>query len=216
MDVVLFGPPGAGKGTQGELLARRFGLMRLSTGDMLREALAAGTPLGLEARRVMNAGELVPDSVILGMVKESMQTEEARFGVLLDGFPRTLAQAEGLDALLQDLSRSLTGVLVLEVDDETLFKRLSGRVYCPRCGRVYNLYFDPPSTHGSCGECGGAPVQRPDDAPETVRKRLEVYRKQTEPLLEYYESSPTPVWRVDGDRAVQEVQRDLMGLLVTQ
>jgi adenylate kinase len=213
MDLILFGPPGAGKGTQGELLARRFRLKRLSTGDMLRDALHAGTPLGLEAKKFMNAGELVPDDVILGMVGEALQQDGARSGVLFDGFPRTIAQAVRLDALLRDLGRPLGTVLVLDVDDETLVKRLSGRYSCPRCGAVYNQYFNPPSAAGVCGECGGALIQRADDAPETVRRRLEVYRAQTKPLIAFYEASPTPVQFVDGDREVGDVQEDLVKIL---
>jgi adenylate kinase len=213
MDLILFGPPGAGKGTQGELLARRFGLKRLSTGDMLREAEHAGTPLGLEAKKFMNAGELVPDDVILGMVGEVMRQDGARAGVLFDGFPRTIPQAERLDALLRDLGRPLGAVLVLDVDDDTLVKRLSGRYSCPRCGAVYNQYFNPPPADGMCGECGAQLVQRADDAPETVRKRLEVYRAQTEPLIDFYKASPTPVQFVNGDREVGDVQGDLVKIL---
>ena len=209
MELIIFGPPGAGKGTQGELLARHFGLKRLSTGDMLRESLQAGTPLGLEAKRFMNAGELVPDAVILGMVEQAMQRDGARSGVLFDGFPRTIAQAEGLNELLAGLGRPLDAVIVLDVEDETLVKRLSGRLYCPDCGTVYNRYFDPPPREGVCGNCGGALVQRPDDAPDTVRKRLEVYRAQTEPLIAHYTASATPVYHVDGDRDVPAVQADV-------
>lgn len=209
MELIIFGPPGAGKGTQGELLARHFGLTRLSTGDMLRESVQAGTRLGMEAKRFMNAGELVPDAVILGMVEEAMQQDGARDGVLFDGFPRTIPQADGLNDLLEGLGRPLDAVIVLDVDDESLLKRLSGRLYCPSCGTIYNRYFDPPPTDGKCGKCGGALVQRPDDAAETVRKRLDVYRAQTEPLIAHYAASSTPVHRVDGDRDVAAIQADL-------
>jgi adenylate kinase len=213
MDIILFGPPGAGKGTQGELLAQRFGLHRLSTGDMLREARQAGTPLGREAQRFMDAGELVPDRVILGMVREVMQSARTRRGVLFDGFPRTLAQAEGLNLLMEELARPLDAVVVLDVDDESLVKRLGGRVYCPRCGTVYNQFFNPPPRQGECGNCGEQLTQRPDDAPETVRRRLEVYREQTRPLIAFYEASAVPVHRVDGDRPVEQVQMDLVDLI---
>lgn len=214
MDLILFGPPGAGKGTQGALLEQRFGVHRLSTGDMLREARRTRTPLGLKAQRFMDAGELVPDDVILGMVRDVLGTDAAANGVLFDGFPRTLAQAEALDALLDHLGRPLDAVIVLDIDDETLIKRLDARVYCERCGAVYNRYFDPPPSEDSCGECGGELTQRPDDAPETVRKRLDVYRAQTEPLLEYYERSPIVVEHVDGTRPVDEVHNDVQALLV--
>ena len=213
MELIIFGPPGAGKGTQGELLARRHGLHRLSTGDMLREEVQAGSPLGQEAKRYMNAGELVPDAVILGMVRDVMGREVARDGVLFDGFPRTIRQAEGLDRLLDELGRPLEAVIVLEVDDDTLMKRLSGRLYCTRCGKGYNRYYSPPPREGACGVCGGELTQRPDDAPETVRRRLEVYRAETEPLIAHYAASPAPVYRVDGDRAVAEVQEDLRELV---
>jgi adenylate kinase len=213
MDLIIFGPPGAGKGTQGELLARRFGLRRLSTGDMLREALEAGTPLGLEARRFMDAGELVPDQVILGMVREALQSNGSRRGVLFDGFPRTLPQAEALNALLGELGRPLHSVLVLEVDDETIVKRLSGRVTCPSCGAAYNTYFNPPPTAGECGLCGSRLTQRSDDSPETVRRRLEVYRAQTRPLIAFYERAGVPVRHVDGERSVEAVQDDLLAVV---
>lgn len=213
MELIIFGPPGAGKGTQGELLARHFGLKRLSTGDMLRESVQAGTRLGMEAKRFMNAGELVPDAVILGMVEEAMQQDGARAGVLFDGFPRTIPQAHGLNDLLEGLGRPLDAVIVLDVDDESLLKRLSGRLYCPSCGTVYNRYFNPPPTDGKCGKCGGALVQRPDDAAETVRKRLDVYRAQTEPLIAHYAASATPLHRVDGDRDVAAIQADIRTLI---
>src|SRR5690606_20848540 len=178
-DLILFGPPGAGKGTQGALLAERLGLLRLSTGDVLRDAVRRGTPLGAEARRYMDAGELVPDDVIVGIVRDCLAGDAADTGVIFDGFPRTLPQAERLDRLLASLGRSLEAVIVLEVPDETLVKRLGGRRSCPSCGALYNVYFDPPGEDGRCDACGGTLTQRPDDDPATVRRRLEVYREQT-------------------------------------
>ena len=162
-DLVLFGPPGAGKGTQGALLAERFGLLRLSTGDVLRDAVRRGTRMGLEARRYMDVGELVPDDVILGIVRDYLAGEAVEQGVVFDGFPRTIPQARGLDALLAELHRPLRAVLVLEVDDETLVKRLSGRRSCGSCGAVYNVYFEPPRQEGSCDRCGAivTPSSRP-------------------------------------------------------
>src|SRR5688572_1815473 len=212
-DVIIFGPPGAGKGTQGALLAERFGLLRLSTGDVLRDAVQHGTPLGLEARRFMNAGELVPDAVILGIVGDHLRGPAATRGVIFDGFPRTLAQAQSLDGLLAQLGRTLGAVLVLEVDDETLVRRLSGRRSCPSCGALYNVYLKPPREDGRCDVCGADLGQRPDDAADTVRRRLEVYHEQTQPLLAYYESRQAPLRRVNGDRAVEAVQRELVGLM---
>jgi adenylate kinase len=211
MDLILFGPPGAGKGTQGALLAERFGLQRLSTGDLLREAVRDGTPLGLEAQRYMNAGELVPDSVLIGLVREYLAG--ARSGVIFDGFPRTEPQAEALGQLLAELGRTLEAVLVLQVEDEDLIRRLSGRRSCPSCGSVFNVHFDPPKIAGTCDRCGAALVQRADDEEGTVRRRLEVYQAQTAPLIAYYEASPVRVERVPGDRRVEQVQERLVELL---
>jgi adenylate kinase len=213
-DLILFGPPGAGKGTQGALLAERFGLERLSTGDVLREEVRAGTPLGREAQRYMNAGELVPDSVLIGMVRGYLETR-GDAGVIFDGFPRTEPQAAALDALLVELGRSLRAVLVLEVSDEALVKRLSGRRSCPACGAVYNVHFDPPAEADRCTRCGSALVQREDDRESTVRRRLEVYRAQTAPLIEYYQRSATPVEFLPGDRPVEQVQEALVEALAS-
>lgn len=212
MDLILFGPPGAGKGTQGALLAEHFALQRLSTGDLLREAVRAGTPLGLEAQRYMNAGELVPDAVLIGLVREYLR-EQGDTGVIFDGFPRTEPQAAALGELLGELGRSLEAVLVLDVDEEALVRRLAGRRSCPHCGSVFNVHFDPPQAEGKCDRCGAGLVQRADDEESTVRRRLEVYEAQTAPLIAYYEASPVRVEHVPGDRAVHEVQEQLVGLL---
>jgi adenylate kinase len=212
-DLILFGPPGAGKGTQGALLAEHFGLLRLSTGDVLREAVRQGTAMGLEARRYMDAGELVPDAVILGIVRDYLRGEAADRGVIFDGFPRTIPQAEGLDALLGELGRPLEAVLVLDVDDEQLVRRLSGRRSCTACGALYNVHFGPPAVEGRCDRCGGPLVQRPDDDADTIRRRLEVYREQTLPLIAHYQRTGARVRRVDGDRSVDEVQAALLELL---
>jgi adenylate kinase len=212
-DLILFGPPGAGKGTQGALLAERFGLLRLSTGDVLRDAVRRGTPMGNAARTFMDAGELVPDEVILGIVRDYLLGEAADRGVIFDGFPRTLPQARGLDDLLQDLARPLGAVLVLEVDDESLVRRLSGRRSCAACGAVFKVESDPPRLAGRCNACGGELVLRPDDEPATVRRRLQVYQEQTAPLIDYYEASPVELRRIDGERGVEDVQQDLVRAL---
>ena len=211
MNLVLFGPPGAGKGTQGALLAERRRMLRLSTGDLLRDAVRDGTPLGVKAKGFMDAGELVPDEVILGLVGETMQG--SRDGVIFDGFPRTLPQAEALDRLLAELGRPLDAVLVLNVDDEELVRRLSGRRSCPACGAVYNIYSEKAKSEGKCDRCGADLIQRSDDQESTVRRRLQVYQEQTAPLIEYYRSGPTPVHAIDGDRAVETVQADLVAAL---
>lgn len=213
MNLILFGAPGAGKGTQGELLAQRHGLVRLSTGDLLRDAMREGTRLGREAKSYYDAGELVPDAVILGMVRETMQAQAGSGGFIFDGFPRTVTQAEGLQALLDDVGQPLDAVIVLDVDDEEIVKRLSGRLFCPKCGAVYNVYSNPPAAEGVCDRCGSRLTQREDDRPETVRHRLSVYRDQTAPLIGFYESSGVPVHHVDGDRAVDEVHADLLSLI---
>jgi adenylate kinase len=212
-DLVLFGPPGAGKGTQGELLQQRLGLLRLSTGDVLRDAVRRGTDMGLAAQRYMDAGELVPDDVILGIVRDYLSGEARERGVIFDGFPRTLPQAERLDALLDALGRPLSAVLVLEVDDETLVRRLGGRRTCAACGAVTNVHFNPPRQEGVCDACGGELTLRRDDEDATVRRRLQVYHAQTAPLLDYYGRTGVRVERVDGDRAVGVVNEELAGLL---
>lgn len=214
MNLILLGAPGAGKGTQGALISERCGVVRISTGDLLRDAVRKGTPLGQKAKGYMDAGELVPDDVILGLVREVLSSEAGdTAGYLLDGFPRTLPQAEALDVLLGELGRPLDAVIVIDVPDDVLVKRLSGRRTCPNCGAVYNVYFEPPTTPGVCDVCGGALVERADDGAETVRRRLEVYRSQTAPLIAYYEKSTTPVHIVDGDRPVDEVYASVMQVL---
>lgn len=213
MNLIFLGAPGAGKGTQGALLSERRGLLRLSTGDLLRDAVRRGTPLGQQAKGYMDAGELVPDDVILGLVREVLAGADAGQGFLLDGFPRTLPQAEALDRMLEELGQPLDAVVVIDVPDEALVKRLSGRRSCPSCGAVYNIYFEPPREAGLCDRCGGALVERADDTAETVRHRLEVYRRQTAPLIAYYEGSATPVYHVAGDQPVDEVQREIARVL---
>jgi adenylate kinase len=211
-DLILFGPPGAGKGTQGARLAEHYGLLRLSTGDVLRDAVRDGTPMGVRARHYMDAGELVPDEVILGIVKDYLSAHSDQ-GVIFDGFPRTVPQAAGLDALLADLDRRLEAVLVLDVAEDSLLKRLSGRRSCDSCGRGYNIYYDLPQQGGRCDSCGSELAMRPDDDATTVRRRLEVYEEQTSPVVAYYEASAVRVVHLDGDRPVAEVQNDLRGAL---
>jgi adenylate kinase len=186
MRVVLLGPPGAGKGTQAARLARRWSVPQVSTGDMLREGVAKGTRLGLEARRYMDAGELVPDAVIIGMVRERLGQPDGRKGFVLDGFPRTAAQAEALDQLLDAEGTPLDRVVLVELSDEELAARLTGRRVCGSCGRNYHVAFSPPKTAGRCDHCGGALTQRADDEEATVRRRLAVYARDTRPLIDYY------------------------------
>lgn len=216
MNLVLLGAPGVGKGTQGALLVERAGMHQISTGDLLRDAVRRGTPLGERAKGYMDAGELVPDALILDLVREVLVADTAGDGgFLFDGFPRTIPQAEALDELLAQLGRPLDAVLVINVPDQILVQRLSGRRSCPACGAVYNIYFEPPREAGICDRCGGALVERADDTAETVRRRLEVYRRQTEPLVEYYERSGTPVQQVDGDRPADDVARQIARVLAS-
>ncbi len=200
------GPPGAGKGTQGALLSRRYGIPRYATGDILRAARREGTELGREAQRYMDAGDLVPDDVILGMMRERLASEEAADGFLLDGFPRTVEQAEGLAALLEDLGQELDAVVDLQVGDEEIVRRLSSRRVCLECGKVAPADHDPAEP---CPECGGELRRRPDDEPATVRRRLEVYREETAPVLDWYRRSDVEIVEVSGRGDVEEVQERL-------
>jgi adenylate kinase len=184
--VVFLGPPGAGKGTQARTLAAEWGVPQIATGDMLREAVANKTSLGLEAKRHMDSGGLVPDQVVIGLVGERLEQPDAKAGCVLDGFPRTVAQAEALDALLQRRGEALQRVIFFEVSRPELLRRLTGRRVCRRCGTAYHLVSAPPKTTGKCDRCGGELYQREDDSEATVAKRLDVYQTQTAPLLDYY------------------------------
>jgi adenylate kinase len=184
--LVLVGPPGAGKGTQAQFIASHFAVPKISTGDIFRANVSEGTELGLEAKKFMDAGDLVPDEVTIGMVTDRLSHEDTGEGFLLDGFPRTVHQAEVLDEMLSGLEAALDVVLELVVDDEEVVRRLSGRRTCRQCGHVWHLDFDPPATEGSCDRCGGELFQRDDDSEGTIRHRLEVYADQTSPLIGYY------------------------------
>ena len=184
--MAFLGPPGAGKGTQARELAQEWGVPHIATGDMLREAVAAGTPLGAEARRYMDGGALVPDDVIVGVMAERMGKPDAKRGFLLDGFPRTIAQAEALGRLLETTGQPLSRVVFFDVSEPELLRRLTGRRVCPQCGATYHVTFAPSRRAGVCDRCGNALEQRPDDSEGTVRNRLQVYATQTAPLLDYY------------------------------
>jgi adenylate kinase len=186
MRLILVGPPGAGKGTQAKYLAKHFGIPAISTGDIFRANVVEKTELGLQAKGYMDAGDLVPDEVTIAMVRDRLNEDDAASGFLLDGFPRTVPQAEALDEMLAEMETPLDGVLELKVDDEEVVRRLSGRRTCRQCGHVWHLEFDPPKEAGVCDLCGGELFQRDDDQPETIRRRLEVYLDQTAPLVDYY------------------------------
>ncbi len=186
MRIVLLGAPGAGKGTQAKKLIEKYGMPQISTGDLLRAAVGAGTPLGKEAKSYMDKGELVPDRVVLGMVEERLKQDDCKKGYILDGFPRNTAQAEALDKMLGTLGMSLSAALSVDVPFEDLMKRLTGRRTCKACGQMYNIYFKPPAKEGACDKCSGELFQRDDDKEATIKKRLEVYNAQTAPLIDYY------------------------------
>src|SRR4030065_1361820 len=189
MRLVLLGAPGAGKGTQAKILIEKYNVPQMSTGDLLRAAVAAGTNLGKEAKSYMDKGELVPDSVVLGMVEERLKQDDCKKGYILDGFPRNTAQAEALDKILASLNMSLTGALSVDVPKDDLMKRLTGRRTCKGCGQMYNVYFSPPKKNGVCDKCGGELFHRDDDKEETIKRRIDVYDAQTAPLISYYKKS---------------------------
>jgi len=215
MNLVLFGAPGSGKGTQAERLKERFSLRHISTGDLLREAVAKGTELGKKVESILASGELVSDEIVLELIKgavEEAKEDEALSGWMLDGFPRTIGQAEALDRLLEQAHDSIDAVVVLDVNREAIIERLSARRVCVECKAVYSTLVSPPAHEGKCDKCGGAVIQRKDDQPETIANRLDVYTQQTEPILGYYEGK-RPVRRVDGNRSVDEVTGEIERVL---
>jgi adenylate kinase len=186
MRLVLVGPPGAGKGTQAQFISSHFAVPKISTGDIFRANVSEGTELGVEARKFMDAGDLVPDEVTIAMVKDRLSYDDVSEGFLLDGFPRTVHQAEVLDGMLAEQGKAVDVVLELVVDDEEVVRRLSGRRTCRQCGHVWHVDFDPPATEGTCDRCSGELFQRDDDSEDTIRHRLDVYADQTSPLIGYY------------------------------
>jgi len=206
MNIVLFGPPGVGKGTQGERLAGEFGLLALATGDLLRAAVREGTELGRQARTYMDAGRLVPDDVVVGMIEERIA--DAGSGFLLDGFPRNVAQAEALAAMLQRHGMAIDRVIFMDAPEPLLLERLCGRLTCRACGFGFHRHYSPPREAGRCDRCGGELYQRDDDREDVIAERLAVYREQTEPLLEYYRHQPA-FRQIDASGDVTAVYADL-------
>jgi adenylate kinase len=215
LNLVLLGPPGAGKGTQADRLVKDFGLPYLSTGIILREAVAEESELGKEAKEYMDNGELVPDELISRAVAERFESGETDEGFLLDGFPRTVGQAEVLNEILEDQGRELTAVLLIEAPDDEVVRRLSGRRTCAKGNHVYHVEFDPPKHEGVCDQDGSRLIQRDDDKPETVRKRLSVYHDQTEPLIDWYGEKDL-LMRFDGQRSPDEVHDRIRATLATK
>lgn len=204
MRVVLVGPPGAGKGTQAKLLKERFGAPHVSTGDILREAQRAGTPLGVEVQRYLEEGRLVPDEIVIGIVGERLNRSDCRAGYILDGFPRTVAQARSLDQLMRERNEQLQGAVFIVVPQEELVRRLSGRRVCRSCGAMFHVLFDPPALPDVCGRCGGELYQREDDRESTIRHRLEVYACETGPVVDYYRGAGL-LRETDGQGSREEV-----------
>ncbi|SDH58959.1 adenylate kinase [Desulfosporosinus hippei] len=212
MKIILMGGPGAGKGTQASPLVEQFHFPHISTGDMFRAAIKDGTALGLKAKSYMDAGGLVPDEVTIGIVEERLALPDCADGFLLDGFPRTLAQGSALADILERLGMKLDGVINIEVAEEVLIPRLTGRRVCRQCGASYHMVFNPPKEEGVCGQCGGELYQRSDDTVETAKNRLNVYNSQTEPLIAFYEEKGL-IKRINGDQPIDKVLQDILKAL---
>ena len=191
MNLILIGPPGAGKGTQAQRIVERYPIPQISTGDILRTAVKEGTPLGMKAKQFMDQGQLVPDQIVIGIIEERLRAKDCDSGFILDGFPRTIPQAEALQPILMKMEKKIDHVINIEVDSEELVRRLTGRRTCKNCGAMFHLLFQPSKKEGICDRCGAALYQRADDKEETIRTRLKEYEKQTAPLIQYYRDKKT-------------------------
>jgi adenylate kinase len=209
MNLIFLGPPGAGKGTQASLLSKALNIPQISTGDILRSAVRAGTPMGVRAKSYMDSGSLVPDEVVVGIVEERLKEADCSDGFILDGFPRTVAQADALDAMLVRLSKQIEHVLSMAVNDEELLTRISGRRMCEKCGKGYHTTFDPPKVAGICDLCGASLYQRDDDKIETMRKRLVEYYNKTAPLIDYYTGKKI-LRTISGVGTIDEIQANIL------
>jgi adenylate kinase len=214
LNLILLGPPGSGKGTQGERLREDFRLPYYATGDILRAAVKEGTEVGKQAEEYMDRGDLVPDDVIIGVIAERLQTEEAADGFVLDGFPRTVPQAEALDAKMTELRREMTAAILIDVSEEEALRRLGGRRTCEAEGHVFHVEFNPPEKEGVCDVDGSKLIVRDDDKPEVIKNRLEQFREKTAPLIDYYEERGI-LHPVAGERSPEEVEESIHGLLAT-
>jgi len=207
--LLLIGPPGGGKGTQAKYLVEKFSIPQISTGDILRENVLNGTPLGKEAQKLMTAGQLVPDSVILDMMAKRLDERDCSNGYILDGFPRTIPQAEGLDNLLDGMNQKLDYVVVMDVPDNLIITRLSNRRSCKGCGQVYNLIFEPPANAGKCKECNEELYLREDDNPATIQERLKVFHQQTEPVIKYYSNQGIAKF-IDSKGSIDAIRTEIL------
>ncbi|HHD2752074.1 TPA: adenylate kinase [Clostridium perfringens] len=212
MKIVLLGPPGAGKGTQAKSISNRYSIPHISTGDIFRKNISENTPLGIEAKTYMDNGQLVPDEVTINMVKDRLQQDDCKNGYLLDGFPRTVHQAEALDNFLTERGESIDTALLIEVPKEFILERMTGRRVCPSCGASYHIKFNPPANDGKCDLCGSDVIQRKDDTEETVKERLDVYENQTQPLIDFYKNKKQ-LSVVDGTQAINEVFESICKIL---
>ncbi len=212
MNIIFLGPPGSGKGTQAKIVSERLGFPQISTGDMLRAAVREQTPMGLKAKSMMDAGQLVSDAVVIGIVRERLSRSDCQKGFILDGFPRTLPQAHALRSALSEMNRQIDAVISLEVDEESVVRRIAGRRTCRDCGKMYHVEYDPPAVVDLCDVCGGDLFLRDDDKEETVRRRLQVYSEQTAPLVDYYTKAGL-VCTVDGMQDISEVSDQILKVL---
>ncbi|MGL5000622.1 MAG: adenylate kinase [Cetobacterium sp.] len=212
MNIMLFGAPGAGKGTQAKFIIDQYGIPQISTGDMLRAAIAEGTQMGMEAKKFMDEGKLVPDSTIIGIIKDRLSEEDCKKGFILDGFPRTLAQAEALELLLKELSMNLDKVISLNVPDELIVGRVIGRRVCPNCGASFHIENNPSKVEGKCDYCKSDLILRKDDNKDTVEKRLSAYHEQTAPLFNFYTERGVMV-ELDGTKEINDIAKEIFNIL---
>ncbi len=214
MNLILLGPPGCGKGTQAKILIDTYHIPQISTGDILREAIKKESPLGIEAKTHMDQGSLVPDHLVIKIIEERLKQADCNRGFILDGFPRTVAQAEALDTTLSEMGSKLEYVFSIEVDDEELIRRLTGRRVCRKCGESYHIEFNPPRQDGLCDSCQGELYQRDDDKEETIRNRLKVYQDQTSPLISFYQRKDV-LHSIDGIGSIEEIKKRLLNIINT-